>query len=499
MAHILKAIIKVLTSLQLTVIILCFSVVVVFLGTVAQEPMGLNLAVKKFFQSTFVDWVSMKAALGKCMQMFFGWQLDPIPQERLIGSSFPCFPGGYFLGGLLLVNLLAAYYSRFVFSWKKAGILLTHFGIIMLLVGQVLTDQLAIESYVAMEAGDRRNYSESHDINELVVITKQDDNSSQVVSIPEWMLEKKRKISHTKLDGVTIQATRYWRNAHLANKLEDTISHMLEEYPSGSAQYQKAKKSADTFLAFLKEAKVPDDLEAWNDFVGKLSRMDKEVEVPKEFMEQMRPFLSSVRTFLKKIHPFQRDPNPDTPVDLWVIAHEVDFGMDARNQPVVQLEIFQPKQDKENQKRRMLVSPLLREQTLTLDKDDTDSVAQVSLRGKRYYHPYSLTLVDLKWEWYPGTETPRNYESIVRITPASGEDYVSSVYMNHPLRLDGKTHYQHQLGKQATQAKGLFTQLAVVQNPSWLTPYFGCLVVAAGMLWQFLSHLIGFAQKRNRE
>ena len=47
--------------------------------------------------------------------------------------------------------------------------------------------------------------------------------------------------------------------------------------------------------------------------------------------------------------------------------------MDARNQPVVQLEIFQPKQDKENQKRRMLVSPLLREQTLTLDKDDTDS------------------------------------------------------------------------------------------------------------------------------
>ena len=74
---------------------------------------------------------------------------------------------------------------------------------------------------------------------------------------------------------------------------------MLEEYPSGSAQYQKAKKSADTFLAFLKEARVPDDLEAWNDFVGKLSRMDKEVEVPQEFMEQCG-YLIQRANFFKK-------------------------------------------------------------------------------------------------------------------------------------------------------------------------------------------------------
>ena len=238
---ILKAIIKVLTSLKLTVIILCFSVVVVFLGTVAQHPMGLKLAVDNFFKEFFIDSVSMQAAVGKCLQMFFEWRLDPIPQERLIAGGFPCFPGGYLLGSILLVNLLAAYYSRFVFSWKKAGILLTHFGIIMLLVGQVLTDQLAVESYVAMEAGDRRNYSESHDFNELVVITKQDDNSSQVVSIPEWMLEKKQKISHPELNGVTIQATRYWRNAHLANKLEDTISPCLKNTPRGVRSIRKLR------------------------------------------------------------------------------------------------------------------------------------------------------------------------------------------------------------------------------------------------------------------
>ena len=76
---------------------------------------------------------------------------------------------------------------------------------------------------------------------------------------------------------------------------------------------------------------------------------------------------------------------------------------------------------------------------------------------------------------------------------------MSNIYMNHPLRMDGKTHYQHQLGQAALASRSLYTQLAVVQNPSWLTPYFGCLVVAAGMLYQFLSHLVGFVSKRRKE
>jgi hypothetical protein len=35
-----------------------------------------------------------------------------------------------------------------------------------------------------------------------------------------------------------------------------------------------------------------------------------------------------------------------------------------------------------------------------------------------------------------------------------------------------------------------------VRNPSWLTPYFACLVVGAGLSVQFLMHLFGFVAKR---
>jgi hypothetical protein len=38
--------------------------------------------------------------------------------------------------------------------------------------------------------------------------------------------------------------------------------------------------------------------------------------------------------------------------------------------------------------------------------------------------------------------------------------------------------------------------LQVVRNPSWLTPYIGCALVAAGLVTQFMFHLVGFIAKR---
>jgi hypothetical protein len=42
------------------------------------------------------------------------------------------------------------------------------------------------------------------------------------------------------------------------------------------------------------------------------------------------------------------------------------------------------------------------------------------------------------------------------------------------------------------------TILQVVQNPSWLAPYFGCVVVGVGMTVQFLIHLVAFSVRKSR-
>jgi hypothetical protein len=41
--------------------------------------------------------------------------------------------------------------------------------------------------------------------------------------------------------------------------------------------------------------------------------------------------------------------------------------------------------------------------------------------------------------------------------------------------------------------------LQVVRNPAWLTPYLGCALVAAGLLTQFMFHLVGFISKQKKK
>jgi hypothetical protein len=91
-----------------------------------------------------------------------------------------------------------------------------------------------------------------------------------------------------------------------------------------------------------------------------------------------------------------------------------------------------------------------------------------------------------------GTKIPKNFSSRVEIKrPDTGEDREVLIYMNNPLRYSGETYYQASFFPDDSG-----TILQVVRNPSWLTPYVACVMVAAGLLIQFLSHLVGFAKKR---
>ena len=70
------------------------------------------------------------------------------------------------------------------------------------------------------------------------------------------------------------------------------------------------------------------------------------------------------------------------------------------------------------------------------------------------------------------------------------------IFMNNPLRYAGTTFYQAGFDPNNDRLQRKVTILQVVENPSWLTPYFSCVLVGAGLIIQFMSHLIGFAMKR---
>ena len=68
--------------------------------------------------------------------------------------------------------------------------------------------------------------------------------------------------------------------------------------------------------------------------------------------------------------------------------------------------------------------------------------------------------------------------------------------MNNPLRFAGLTFFQYQMGREQLAAGRQNSVLQVVKNPSWLTPYVGCGLVALGLVVQFLIHLTAFVRKK---
>jgi hypothetical protein len=112
-------------------------------------------------------------------------------------------------------------------------------------------------------------------------------------------------------------------------------------------------------------------------------------------------------------------------------------------------------------------------------------IYQLSMRHQRHYLPYSVTLKDFKHDVYPGTQIPKNFSSLVQISnPSSGEQREVLIYMNQPLRYDGKAFYQASFGKDDR-----LSILQVVENPGWLMPYIACALVAIGLVVHFAISL----------
>lgn len=185
---------KPITSLKLTIFCLACAMVLVFVGTLDQVNIGVYEAENRYFKSFF---------------LFF----TP-PHTDL---KIPWFPGGYLVGGLLLINLIAAHLARFKLTWKKAGILLLHSGLILLLVGQLFADLFVdLESQMRLDQGQTKDYSESLYHDELAVIDTSDADSDRVVSIPDSRLHNGSRID-LPIEALQLVVNDYYPNSALVN------------------------------------------------------------------------------------------------------------------------------------------------------------------------------------------------------------------------------------------------------------------------------------------
>ena len=123
----------------------------------------------------------------------------------------------------------------------------------------------------------------------------------------------------------------------------------------------------------------------------------------------------------------------------------------------------------------------------------------LALRPMRAYKPYSFTLLKATHDVYQGTTTPKDFRSRIRIQNTERkEDRETEIYMNSPLRYSGLTFFQSGMITRDLINAGEtpWTVFQVVRNPGWITPYAGCIIVAAGLIFQFMFHLVKFLRKR---
>lgn len=168
----IKTYLKPLASLKLTVVLLAMAMFLIFAGTLAQVHDGIWHVMSRYFRSFFV-WIDL--------QLF-------VPREWMtIPGAIP-FPGGFTVGGLMLLNLLAAHAVRFRLRWKRAGILLMHSGVILLIVGEMVTALAAREGNMSIDEGSYAIFTEDIRTAELAVIDASDPEEDHVVVVPQSML-----------------------------------------------------------------------------------------------------------------------------------------------------------------------------------------------------------------------------------------------------------------------------------------------------------------------
>jgi len=369
------------SSLKLTVTCLVLGCVIVFWGTIAQVHLGLYKAQNEFFRSFFVYWTPDGSNL-----------------------HIPIFPGGYFIGTVLLINLFVAHFRYYHPGKRKIGILLIHLGVVLLLLGQMLTDFLSRESVMHLRIGDTRNYTEADRAFELAVFDTTDPDSDKVVAIPCSRLVRRGEVSDPEMP-FRVRVKTFYANSLLARQSQPG--------------YEPVKTTAG-LGAGLWWREVPLETE--------MNQMDMPSAIVEIATRQDSP-----GTFL---------------VSAW-LDQQQSFTFNHRSYELL-------------------------------------------LRQERYYLPFSLHLIEFRHDKYPGTDIPKNFSSRVRLQNLeNGEDREVRIFMNNPLRYEGETFYQASFDP---DDHGSVFQ--VVHNPSWLTPYFSCVLVATGLVIQFLSHLVPFLKRR---
>lgn len=330
---------------------------------------------------------------------------------------------------------------------KRAGVVVLHSGVILMLIHEPIVGTFHLETQMSIEEGKVVNFAEDIRTVELVFSDTSHAEYDDVVSVPKKFLTK----------------------------------------------------SADPESGMTFEVRI------WNAF---LKFWTKPVDSETTISNPQLPFDIEVVKFLQNSNPGELKPGTENlataGVGLATVAEDVAAGTGTDSGGAVDLTAAYVKLvDKESKKDlgtylvgvyfNLVNRPEWQPNRITHNGTTWD----LNLRFRRYYKPYTVKLKDVSKTDYAGTDTPRDYRSIIQLVDtANNTDFEKHIWMNNPLRYAGETFYQTNYSPPDPRTGKEKTTLSVVQNTGWMIPYVSCMIVAVGMLAHFWVILVRFVSRR---
>lgn len=538
---------KPLASLKLTVALFGFSIFLVMAGTLAQVEMDIWDVVHDFFRCWFA-WVPVRT-----FHPLFAPYLDLSGLSPAIGMWFP---GGYLIGVLMALNLTAAHSLKFTVQAKGPRLI---GGLVVTAIGAIAT-WLVIQSGDAGNAVQEASiswdtlWSALKGLSVLLLLTTGWGVASK------WNEKRAEALGLVGVLAVIATSAYFLFNPREA-LIDDSGMRILWQLikATGASVIMLAgcmmlfRKRAGVVLLhagvglmMLNEVVVDtshvetqmrineDESVNYSDDIREFELVfvnrsgtdfDEEIVIPKPLLvqagqeeaaeakkltnEQM-PFDVEILQFMQNSNPRDVRPSDDNPATagpgLTLFAEPVRPGAGTDTDGAVDLTAAYVRvSDKESGKDlgtfltgvlfELMKRPEWQPNRFEVNGEEWD----VFLRFRRHYKPYTVYLKDVSKTDYVGTNTPRDYRSIVQITDTeTGAEFEHHIWMNNPLRYSGETFYQSNYGPPDPQTGKESTTLAVVSNTGWMIPYVSCMIVAVGMLAHFWIALVRFLNRRSQ-
>jgi len=395
---------KFIASFKLAIVCMSLLFVLTFFCTIEQVERGLHIVLKTYF----------------------GWD-SLVVRPEINGRQLPLLlPGGYWVCVVFTLNLIAGGLIRMRKGWKHAGVLISHFSMVFLMVSGAITYHKAESTLVTVDLGEENNYGFSA-TDYTIEVFEMVDGEKLAPKVVEtkyldplmrfggddsepmfWTSMEKRKFTVSGLP-FSFEVDGWSMNAHL--------------HKANRGDHNPAKDGRIVDGRFLRWAKYYTDQE-------------------------------------------RRDRKGFNVAGGYV---KVKFENGEEHDLIIQ-ELSQP--------------------------------VSIGYQGKEYGFlltrkvtalPYTIRLDDSVAEYYPGTQRPKGFSSKITRISEKGEKK-AFIKMNEPMRYEGYTLFQAQMGTKDQQAisKALNSTFEVVKNPSDQGPFWAVVMCALGLLIHFCIKLFAF-------